>query len=228
MYGTKVPNFIGLWSTSLELLKFIGSYPPNLEIKIKLKINIGCAPPPPPLAAVAALILLWIELTKALTVRIGMLFHRSTHSLVVRELRGGGGGGGGGGFRRFLTLLSSSSHMCSIGVKSGLFGGHASGAMLLFARKSWQTRATCGRALSCCRIRLRCCTSGTATGRKISPLNLTAVILPATIINCDFIPWVMPPQTITEPPPNRSRSTTQASAKRSPRRRYTRRRPSAR
>ena len=41
MYGTKVPNFIGLWSTSLELLKFIGSYLPNLEIKIKLKINIG-------------------------------------------------------------------------------------------------------------------------------------------------------------------------------------------
>ena len=40
MYGTKVPNFIGLWSTSLELLKFIGSYPPNLVIKIKLKINI--------------------------------------------------------------------------------------------------------------------------------------------------------------------------------------------
>ena len=43
MYGTKVPNFISLWPTSLELLKFIGSYP-NLEIKIKLKINIGCAP----------------------------------------------------------------------------------------------------------------------------------------------------------------------------------------
>ena len=161
MYGTKSPNFIGLRSTSLELLKFIGSYPPNLEIKLK---------------------------------------------------------------------LSSSFHMCSIGVKSGLYGGHASGAMLLFARKSWQTRATCGRALSCCRIRLRCCTSGTATGRKISSLYLTAVILPATIINCDFIPWAMPPQTITEPPPNRSRSTTQASAKRSPRRRrrYTRRRPSAR
>ena len=44
MYGTKVPNFIGLWSTSLELLKFIGSYTSNLEIKIKLKINIGCTP----------------------------------------------------------------------------------------------------------------------------------------------------------------------------------------
>ena len=133
-----------------------------------------------------------------------------------------------GGFRRFLTLLSSSSHMCSIGVKSGLYSSHASGALLLFARKSWTTRATCGRALSCCRIRLRCCTSGTATGRKISSLYLTAVILPATIINCDFIPWAMPCQAITEPPPNRSRSTTQASAKRSPQRRYTRRRPSAR
>ena len=143
-----------------------------------------------------------------------MLFHSSINAFLscVRVA---------GGFRRFLTLLSSSSHMCSIGVKSGLYGGHASGAMLLFARKSWQTRATCGHALSCCRIRLRCCTSGTATGRKISSLYLTAVILPATIINCDFIPWAMPPQTITEPPSNRSRSTTQASAKRSLRRRYT-------
>ena len=82
------------------------------------------------------------------------------------------------GFRRFLTLLSSSSHMCSIGVKSGLYGGHASCAMLLFVRKSWQTRATCGQALSYCRIRLRCCTSGTTIGRKISSLYLTAVILP--------------------------------------------------
>ena len=150
-----------------------------------------------------------------------MLFHSSINAFLSCARVAGG-------FRRFLTLLSSSSHMCSIGVKSGLYGGHASGAMLLFARKSWQTRATCGRALSCCRIRLRCCTSGTATGRKISSLYLTAVILPATIINCDFIPWAMPPQTITEPPPNRSPSTTQASAKRSPWRRYTRRRPSAR
>ena len=218
MYGTKVPNFIGLWSTSHEWLKFIGSYPPNLEIKIKLNIDIGCASP---LAAVASLILLWIELTKALTVCIGILFHSSINAFLSCARVAGR-------FRCFLTLLSSSSHMCSIGVKSGLYGGHASDAMLLFARKSWQTRATCGRALSCCRIRLRCCTSGTATGRKILSLYLTAVILPATIIKCDFIPWAMPPQTITEPPPNRSRSTTQASAKRSPRRRYTRRRPSAR
>ena len=142
-----------------------------------------------------------------------MLFHSSINAFLSCARVAGG-------FRRFLTLLSSSSHMCSIGVKSGLYGGYASGAKLLFARKSWQTRATCGRALSCCRIRLRCCTSWTTTGRKISSLYLTAVILPATIINCDFIPWAMPPQTITEPPPNRSRSRTQASAKRSPRRRY--------
>ena len=168
MYGTKVPNFIGLWSTGLELLKFIGSYPSNLEIKIKLTNQYRVCPP---LAAVVALILLWIELTKALTVRIGMLFHSSINAFLscARVARG---------FRRFLTLLSSSSQLCSIGVKSGLYGGHASGAMLLFARKSWQTRATCGRALSCCRIRLRCCTSGTATGRKISSLYLTASYCP--------------------------------------------------
>ena len=198
--------------------------PPIVKSKSNWKSISGVPPPPPPpppLAAVAALILLWIELTKALTVRIGMLFHSSINAFLSCARVAGG-------FRRFLTLLSSSSHMCSIGFKSGLYGAHASGAMLLFARKSWQTRETCGRALSCCRIRLRCCTSEAATGRKISSLYLTAVILPATIINCDFIPWAMPPQTITEPLPNRSRSTTQASAKRSPRRRYTRRRPSAR
>ena len=154
-----------------------------------------------------------------------MLFHSSINAFLSCARVAGG-------FRRFLTLLSSSSHMCCIGVKSGLYGGHASGAMLLFARKSWQTRATCGRALSCCRIRLRCCTSGTATGRKISSLYLTAVYCPqqksTVILSCEQCPPPPSPPTITEPPPNRSRSTTQASAKRSPRRRYTRRRPSAR
>ena len=161
MYGTKVPNFIGLWSTSLELLKFIGSYPPNLEIKNQTENQYRVCP----------LILLWVEITKALIVRIGMLFHSSINAFLSCARVAGG-------FRRFLTLLSSSSHMYSIGVKSGLYGGHASGAMLLFARKSWQTRATCGWALSCCRIRLRCCTSGTATGRKISSLYLTDLIWP--------------------------------------------------
>ena len=181
MYGTKVRNFIGLWSTSLELLKFIGSYPQILKSKSNW-ISISGVPP--------------------------SCCRCCSNSPLDR-----------------VNQSIDSSHRDVIPF---IDGGHTSGAMLLFARKSWQTRATCGRALSCCRIRLRCCTSGTATGRKISSLYLTAVILPATIINCDFIPWAMPPQTITEPPPNRSRSTTQASAKRSPRRRYTRRRPSAR
>ena len=106
---------------------------------LKSKSNWKSISGVPPLAAVAALILLWIELTKALTVPIGMLFHSSINAFLSCARVAGG-------FRRFLTLLSSSSHMCSIGVKSGLYGGHASGAMLLFARKSWQTRATCGPA----------------------------------------------------------------------------------
>ena len=67
-----------------------------------------------------------------------------------------------------------------------------------------------------------------AQGRRISSLYLTAVIFPSTTINWDFTPWAIPPQTITEPPPNLSHSTTQASAKRSPRRRYIRCRPSGR
>ena len=128
-----------------------------------------------PLAAVAALILLWIELTKALTVRIGMLFHSSINAFLSCARVAGG-----------ISALPNPSvqlipHVLYWGQTWTVYGGHASGAMLLFARKSWQTRATCGRALSCCRIRLRCCTSGTATGRKISSLYLTAVILPATI-----------------------------------------------
>ena len=34
MQETKVPNFIGLWLTDIEWLNLIGSYPPNLEMKI--------------------------------------------------------------------------------------------------------------------------------------------------------------------------------------------------
>ena len=94
MYETKVPNFIGLCSTSLELLKFIGSYPPPiLKSKSNWKSISGVPPPPPLLAAFAALILLWIELTKALTVRMGMLFHSSINAFLsyARVPRGGGG-----------------------------------------------------------------------------------------------------------------------------------------
>ena len=128
----------------------------------------------------------------------------------------------GGVFRRLLTRLSSSSHKCSTGDKSELYGGLSSGTMLLFARKSWQTLATWERALSCC------CTNVTATGRKMSSLYLTAVRFPGTTINGDFTPCQIPPHTITDPPPYLSLSKSQASANRSPRRRYRRRRPSAR
>jgi hypothetical protein len=100
--------------------------------------------------------------------------------------------------------------------------------MLWLARKSWQTLATWSRALSCWKIRWCCCTNGTATGRRISSLYLTPVKLLAITINGDFNLWDIPPQTITEPPPNLSLSRTQALAKRSPRRRFTRRRPSGR
>jgi hypothetical protein len=74
--------------------------------------------------------------------------------------------------------------------------------MLWLARKSWQTLATWGRALSCWKIRWCCCTNGIATGRRISSLYLTPVKLPAIGINGDFNPWGIPPQTISEPPPN--------------------------
>ena len=94
-----------------------------------------------------------------------MLFHSSINAFLSRARVAGG-------FRRFLTLLSSSSHMCSIGVKSGLYGGHASGAMLLFARKSWQTRATYGQALSCCRIRLCCWQAGLQQDARSHPYTL--------------------------------------------------------
>ena len=41
MYGTKVPNFIDLhvWLTHIELLNLIGSYPPNLEMKINRRLR---------------------------------------------------------------------------------------------------------------------------------------------------------------------------------------------
>ena len=62
---------------------------------LKSKSNWKSISGVPPLAAVAALILLWIELTKALTVRIGMLFHSSINAFLSCARVAGGGGGGG-------------------------------------------------------------------------------------------------------------------------------------
>ena len=166
----------------------------------------------PPRTSVTALILLCMEFIRAFILLMGILSHSSNKAALnwsrVAEA-----------FRRPLTLMSISSHIYSIEDKSGLYGGQSSGLMQWLARKSWQTLATWGRALSCWKIRWCSCTNGTATGRRISSLYLTPVKLPAITINGYFNPWDIPPQTITEPPPNLSLSWTQASAKRSPRRR---------
>ena len=81
----------------------------------------------PPLAFITALILLCMEFTSALIFLIGMFSHFSSNAVrnFPRVL---------GVFRRLLTRLSSSSYKCSIGDKSGLYGGQSSGKMLLFAR----------------------------------------------------------------------------------------------
>jgi hypothetical protein len=55
----------------------------------------------------------------------------------------------------------------------GLYRGQSSGLMLWLARKSWQTLATWGLALSCWKIRWCCCTNGTATDRRISSVNIS-------------------------------------------------------
>jgi hypothetical protein len=166
-----------------------------------------------PRASVTALILLCMELIRAFILLMGILSHSSNKATLNWSRVAGE-------FRRSLTLLSISSHRCSIGDKSGLYGGQSSGLILWLARKSWQTLATWGQALCCWKIRWCCCTNGTATNRRISSLYLTPVKLPAITINGDFNPWDIPPQTIL--------SRTQASVKRSPRRRYTRRRSSGR
>ena len=119
-------------------------------------------------ASVTALILLCMEFIRAFILLMGILSHSSNKAALNWSRVAGT-------FRCPLTLLSISSHRCSIGDKSGLYGGQSSGLMLWLARKSWQTLATWGRALSCWKIRWCCCTNGTATGRRISSLYLTPV-----------------------------------------------------
>ena len=110
-----------------------------------------------------------------------MLFHSSSRAL-VNWVRVAGGGW------RCRTCLSNWSHRCSIGDKSGLYGGQSSGWTLLFAWKTWQILATWGLALSCCRVRLCCCKKGITWGRRISSLYLAAVKLPSITTNLWFQP----------------------------------------
>ena len=77
----------------------------------------------PPLAFITTLILLYMEFTSALIFLIGMFSHSSSNA--VRNCPRVSGV-----FRRLLTRLSSSSHKCSNGDKSGLYDGQSSGTLL--------------------------------------------------------------------------------------------------
>jgi hypothetical protein len=173
-----------------------------------------------PRASVTALILLCMELIRAFILLMGILSHSSNKATLNWSRVAGE-------FRRSLTLLSISSHRCSIGDKSGLYGGQSSGLILWLARKSWQTLATRCRRYPAGKL------SDAVSQMELQPtggfhpyfLRLLHYRLSQW---SDFNPWDIPPQTITEPPPNLSLSRMQASAKRSPRGRHTWRRPSGR
>ena len=119
----------------------------------------------PPCTSVTALILLCMEFIRAFILLMGILSHSSNKAALNWSRVAVA-------FRCLLTLLSISSHRCSIGDKSGLYGGQSSGLMLWLARKSWQTLATWGRALSCWKIRWCCCTNGIATRGGFHPYIL--------------------------------------------------------
>jgi hypothetical protein len=113
------------------------------------------------------------------------------------------------GFSRALIFLSRLSQRCSIGLRSGLRGGHSK--TLILEAKSYcrTTFAMCGRALSCIKTNPGRCMApnGSTTGAIMSSLYLTAVIEPLfTTTKLVRSSKVIPPQTITDPPPNRSTS----------------------
>ena len=133
----------------------------------------------------------------------------------------------GWGWRR-LKRRPSMSHMCSMGLQSGEAAGHCKTLMLLAFRKFRVKRATCGRALSCWKVRpWRWWNNGRTTGVNISLTYLWALRLPLIMTKSVRNVWLMAADTITPPPPKRLYSKIQLRAKRSLRRLYTRTRPSA-
>ena len=78
-----------------------------------------------------------------------------------------------GTWSRDRTRLSSSSHRCSMGDKSGLYGGQSSGITLFWVRKSRQT---------CWNVRLCRCTKGITHWRSIRSLYWIAFKFPLTTI----------------------------------------------
>ena len=175
----------------------------------------------PPLAFITALILLCMEFTSGLIFLIGMSSHSSSNAVrncprvlgcsdVFLRACPGRPTNAQLGTNLNCTVASRVVQCCCLPESLGKLWLHEDG------------HYHAGKVIFCC------CTNGTATGRRISSLHLTAVRFPGTTIYGDFTPCEIPLYTITDPLPDPSLSKTQASANRSPRRQYRRRRPSAR
>ena len=123
-------------------------------VKVK-SINSSISRMPPSPGKKTSLILLCMEFIRAFILLMGILSHSSNKAALNWSTVAGA-------FRHPLTLLSISSQRCSIGDKSGLYGGQSCGLMLWLARKSWQTLATWCQALSCWKIKWCCFSNGTA------------------------------------------------------------------
>ena len=149
-----------------------------------------------------------IDPTRRRTVAMGMLRHSSWRALPSSATLVD--------FRRLRSLLPSSSHMCSMQFMSGETAGQSITSTL---RKSCVSLAECALALSCWNVNCWFPTwrrrRGTRTGARISSMYRRAVSVPFMIIRSERKPELMAPNTMTLPLPNRSRSRTQLSAKRS-------------
>ena len=132
-----------------------------------------------------------------------------------------------GWWGRSRTLLSSSSHRCSMGFRSGDFDGQGNTAIPIFIRWAVVMRAACGLALSCmytiCGLRTK---RGTTSGLITWSIYIAAVIFPSIKTRSDFSCMSIHPQTITLPPLCLSCSLMQLSLNLSPRLLHTLIRPS--
>ena len=125
------------------------------------------------------------------------------------------------------TFLPRESQICSIRFISGDTAGQGSTLMLFLFRNCRHILATWGPALSYINIAGPCLwRKGTASGCRIWLMWPWALRLSCTTMIFVFLLPIMPPHTITLPPPNRSLSMRQLSAKRSPLLLKTRIRPS--
>ena len=97
-----------------------------------------------------------------------------------------------------VTLLSISSHTCSVGLRSQLQGGQSSNRILCPCSTCCGLLAVCGVALSCIRTIPRFAVMCVLRFRWMGIIGV-------------FVCNNIPAQTITEPPPNWPRSLTQMS-----------------